>query len=253
MKKLARISAGMGTILVGVLLLAGRRESLANAANKYMACFEKRDAECMMRYATESEIKASNLTAHGLQQFLDGWVSPRMKGMILLNSDSGTVPGMEGLYSRNSFYRLPHHRTAVLAQAFVTLDGSPRTRIMEPLIELIIGSCTAEYDQASLGTELFLKELRDHDRLLSGLSMPGYVELKITTATPGPHVHGVPRSDRAAMTIQYGRFWTWESVAEAARRTLKDQLAFEADLARGRFSRRGPKGKAAPPPEHAFP
>lgn len=195
-------------VLVGIVIVLGRKESVGEAMTNYMECFDKRDAECMLRYATEEEVMATGLTAKGLQQMLDTWVSPNLEGYTA----SQLTPGnSSGFIESERHFRKPDMAMTHLRQPFFIVDGRPKTRILQPLVELVTGSYQPY--RTFMMEEGYTRLKADMPKL-QALPMPGYVEI----GNIGTYVGSSSPFGSASLNMEprVGKLHTWHSLLSVA-------------------------------------
>ena len=217
-------------LVTAAVVLGGGKESLGDASSAYLACFDRRDAECMMRYATRAEIQATNLSTQGLQQLLDEWVSPYMKGSNPMPyEDRGMLAGNDHLYTERRFYRFPGEVTFTFSPQFFLEDGRPRTTIVSPLIEMMQNRLRKKPGPTSVGEAAVLKDLHDHSDLL----IKGCVTLELTTGvTPAGPLPVFGARGPQAVSVRAGDFYSWQQILHLTKKKYTAARELEAEMKR---------------------
>ena len=202
-------------ILITILVVVGQKESLPAAARNYMGCFERRDADCMMRYATDEEIKASGLTAKGLQQMLDTWVTPNLAGREA--SEVSYEGGMTNEWlGYEQHFRKSGMRLAFLRARFFLVDGQPKARILQPLVDLVLESYRP-YD-ATFADETAYERLKADLPILKALPFDGYFEVGLLGASYPMPTRSPSYPSRYSsgsgmdMAVRVGAHYTWDTL-----------------------------------------
>ena len=172
------LTAGVIVTVTAIWFLANL-ETRETVAKRLIACIERADGACLMRYAHRDEIEAYGLTEEKLSTFLEEYVLPTYEtadrlGESVEHTDSGTV-------TRFVNYQFPDSRTGVVMVRVV--KTSYGTQCQNLLTGLMLRCFDVRYKVDPSGSAYIDKKARQR---ISALTDRDVLE--------GLGIHGVYRS-----------------------------------------------------------